>query len=441
MIQISDHFGYKRIIRFTLPTIGMMVFTSLYTIVDGLFVSNYVGKTAFAAVNLIFPYAILFAVLGFVTGSGGSALAAKTLGEGNKKLANSYFSLLTYISIAMGVVCGLAGQIFLRPVAVFLGAEGEMLDLCIKYGRIILLGIPMLTLQYHFPPFMIAAEKPGLNLKATIAAGLMNVLLDALMVGVLGWDVSGAAWATIISATVGCLIPLIWFSCSDKGLLYLGRTKWDGKAVGLSFLNGLSEFISNVAINLVAILYNWQLLRMVGENGVAAYGVVLYVAFVFQSIYYGLDFGISPVVSYHYGAGNKSELKSLFRKCLTVLSVTAVVLTGTSLLLSGQLAGIFVGYDQELMSMTKRAFSLFAISFLVCFVNLFASSWFTALNNGLVSGTIAFSRMFLFQVLAVLILPEFLGIDGIWLAMPVAEIFTLAVSLGFSFALRKRYSF
>lgn len=441
-IHLGDHFDYGRLLRFTAPSIAMMVFTSIYGVVDGFFVSNWTGKTPFAAVNIIWPYVMLFAIVGFMFGTGGSALVAKTFGEGKHHRANCYFSLLTYLSIAVGVVLGALGLAFLRPVSSLLGAGGELLEHCVRYGRILLLGTPLAVMQYLFQPFMIAAERPRLNLRVTLAAGLTNMVLDALFIAFFGWGLEGAAAATVVGQAVGAIVPLVYFSRPDNpSILRLGRTLWDGWAVRKSCFNGMSEFMTNLAITFVSMLYNWRLLKMTGEDGVAAYGVIMYVSFVFVAIYIGYSMGVSPVVSFHFGAGNREELRGIRVKSVNLLMFFAVLLTLGGVLLAGPIADIFVSYDQELRQVTRRALMIYSSSFLIAPLNIFASAFFTALNNGAVSAVIATSRLLVFQCLSVLILPLLAGLDGIWLAMTVSELLSLGVSLCFFFRCRSRYGY
>lgn len=441
-IHLSDHFGYGKLLRFTAPSIAMMVFTSVYGVVDGFFVSNWTGKIPFAAVNIIWPYVMLFAVVGFMFGAGGSALVAKTFGEGKHHRANFYFSLLTYLTISAGVLLGIVGLVFLRPVASFLGAEGELLELCVRYGRILLAGTPLAVMQFLFQPFMIAAEKPRLNLRVTVAAGVTNMILDALFIAAFGWGLEGAAAATVAGQAVGAIVPLVYFSRPDNpSILRLGRTHWDGRAVRQSCFNGLSEFVTNMALSLVSMLYNWQLLRIAGEDGVAAYGVIMYVAFVFVAIYLGYSMGVSPVVSFHFGAGNRTELRGLRVKSVNILMAFAIALTASGVLLAGPIASVFVGYDEALWTMTRRALIIYSTSFLIAPLNIFASAFFTALNNGIVSAVIATSRLIVFQCIAVVVLPLAFGLDGIWLAMTVSEVISFGVAICFFFSCRHRYGY
>lgn len=440
-IQLSDHFGYHKLLRFTFSSIVMMIFTSIYGVVDGFFVSNFVGKTPFAAVNFIMPVLMILGCLGFMFGTGGGAWIAKTLGEGDEEKANRMFSMIVYISVACGVVLMAIGLIFLRPIAVLLGAQGELLENCVIYGRIILLAIPAYILQYEFQCLFATAQKPQLGLGITVAAGLTNIVLDALLVAVFQFGLEGAAAATALSQCVGGIIPLIYFARPNSSLLRLGRTRFDGNAFLKICTNGSSELMSNISMSLVSMLYNVQLIRYAGEDGVAAYGVLMYVNMIFLAAFIGYSVGASPIVSYHYGAGNHDELKGLLRKSLVVISVFSVMMFAAAELLAEPIAKIFVGYDQDLLSMTQRGFIIYSFSFLFAGLAIFSSSFFTALNDGLISALISFLRTLLFQASAVLILPLFFGIDGIWMSMIVAELAAALVGVLFIIGKRKRYHY
>ncbi len=438
-IQLSDHFNYSKLIRFTLPSIASMIFVSIYGVVDGIFVSNFVGKTPFAAINLIYPAMMLVMAFAFMIGSGGSALISKTMGEGKREKANSIFSMLMYISMAFGVVISVLGFIFIENISLLMGATEEMLPHCVLYGRILLPSMVFLILQCEFQTFLIAAEKPNLSLIMTVGAGCTNIILDAVLV--IPFGLAGAAVATATSQIVGTLIPLIYFTCSKKAILKLGRFKFDGRALWLSCSNGASEMMTNLSMSLVNILYNYQLLKLAGENGVAVYGIIMYINFIFIGVFVGYCSGSAPIVSFHYGAENHAELKNLLKKSLILLSVTAVVLTGLAELLSGVLSGIFVSYDAELMALTKRAFMLYSISFAVMWINIFGSAFFTALNNGLISAVISFLRTLVFQVAAIYLLPLVLGIDGIWLAVVAAELGCIVLTVIFLITQKKKYNY
>ena len=428
-IQLSEHFNYSKLIRFTVPSMIMMVFTSIYGVVDGIFVSNFVGKTAFAAVNLIMPFLMLFGAIGFMIGTGGSALVAKTMGEGDRKKANRLFSMLIYLSILFGVALTVLGILFLEPIARLLGAEGQMLEDCVVYGRIILIALTAFMLQNEFQSFLIAAEKPTMGLAVTVAAGVINMVLDALFVGILKWGLIGAALATAISQAVGGFVPLLYFAFPNKSLFRLTGFFFDGRALLKACTNGSSEMMTNFSLSLVNMLYNFRLMEYAGEDGIAAYGVILYVGFVFLSIFIGYSIGVAPVVGFHFGAGNHGELKSLFRKSLVLLAFCSTAMTVSSVLLAEPLARIFAGYDEGLLEMTIRGLRFYSISFLAMGVNIFASAFFTALNDGLVSATLSFLRLFLFQVGSVLALPLILDLDGVWLAVVMAEFLALGVSI------------
>ena len=441
-IHLSDHFSCGRLLRYTLPSIVMMIFTSIYSVVDGFFVSNFAGKAAFTAVNFIMPVLMIFGCVGFMFGTGGGALIAMTMGMGDKKRANEQFSMLIYVSVAIGVLLAVFGFLFLPQIAAALGAEGELLDNSVLYGRIITLAVPAFILQYEFQCLFATAEKPRLGLIVTVAAGLTNMVLDGVMVGVFGWGLVGAAVATAISQCVGGVIPLVYFADkNNSSRLHLVRARVRLDDLGKVCLNGSSELMSNIAMSLVSMLYNAQLLRYVGQDGVAAYGVLMYVSMIFQAVFIGYAVGGAPVVSYHYGAGTKGELHSLLMKSLRIIAVTAVAMFSAAELLADPLARIFVGYDAELLEMTRHAFLLYSFSFLLSGFSIYGSSFFTALNNGLISALISFLRTLLFQCAAVWVLPKLLGVNGIWISIPLAELMALAVTGYFLIAKREQYHY
>ena len=440
-IQLSDHFTYKRLLRFTLPSIVMMVFTSTYGMVDGYFVSNFVGKTPFAAVNFIYPFIGMLSGVGFMFGTGGSALVAKTLGEGDHEKANRFFSLFIYVTFGIGTVIAILGMAVMRPVAVFMGAEGELLENCVVYGRIIAAVQPAFMLQMAFQSFMITAEKPNLGLAVTVGSGVTNMVLDFLLVGVLRGGLVAAAAATSASQVVGGLFPVFYFLRPNSSLLHLGKTRWDGMALLRGCTNGFSELLTNISMSLVSAIYNVQLIRYAGENGVAAYGVLMYVSFIFVAIFIGYSVGTAPVIGFHYGAQNHDELKSLLKKSTVLISVTSVAMLVFGQLLARPLSQIFVGYDSDLMALTLRGFFIFAFSFLFSGGCIFGSSFFTALNDGLTSAAISFLRTVVFQIAAVLLLPLIFGIDGVWFSLVVAEAAALVIAVGFILLKRKKYQY
>ena len=440
-IRLSDHFTCRRLLRFTLPSVLMMIFTSVYSIVDGFFVSNFVGKTPFAAVNFIMPFLILLGALGFMFGTGGSALIAITLGEGDKARAQRLFSLFVYVTAACGVVLAALGIALLRPIAAWLGAEGPLLEQCVLYGRIILIALPAYMLQYEFQSFFVAAEKPQLGLAFTVASGLTNIVLDMLFVGVWRGGLAGAAAATAISQAVGGLGPLVYFARPNGSLMRLTSARLDMRALGKACVNGSSELMSNVSASMVGMLYNAQLMRFAGEDGVAAYGVLMYVNMIFMAAFIGYSVGAAPIVGYHYGAGNRQELKSLLRKSLGIVILCSLAMCALAEGTGGFLAALFVGYDPELLALTRRGFLIYSFSFLFAGIPIYGSSFFTALNNGGVSAFIAFLRTCLFQVAAVLILPVFWGIDGVWLSIVAAELLAMGVTVLCLGKYRARYQY
>lgn len=440
-IQLSDHFGYKRLIRFTVPSVLMMIVTSIYGVVDGYFISNFVGKTPFAAVNFIMPFLMIVGVLGFMFGAGGSALIAKTMGEGKKEKANEIFSLLTYATLVSGTVIAVLGILFIRPIATFLGAEGEMLEYAVAYGTINMAGLPLLMVQFAFSSFVVTAEKPKFGLVVTIVCGVTNVVGDALFMAVFKWDVVGAALATTLSQIVGGVVFLVYFARENPSILKLGKTKWDGKAILRTCTNGSSELMSSISGSVVGMLYNAQLLKYAGENGVAAYGAIMYVNFIFVALFIGYSTGVAPVISFHYGADNKGELKGLRRKSRAIILVASVAMLILAELLAVPLAKTFVGYDAELFRMTVRAFRIYAFSFLFAGTAIFGSSFFTALNDGLTSAIISFMRTLVFQIAAVMLMPLVWGIDGIWYSVVTAELLAVLVTMVFLTAKRKKYGY
>lgn len=440
-IQLSDHFTYPRLLRFVFPSIVMMVFTSIYGVVDGLFVSNFVGKAAFASVNLITPFLMLLGGVGFMLGTGGSALVAKTLGERRPEQANRYFTMVLMVTLIAGAVLSVLGVLVMRPVALFLGAGENMVEDCVLYGRITLMFAWSFMLQNLFQSFLVTAEKPKLGLAVTVAAGVTNMVLDAVMVGALRWGVAGAAIATGLSQCVGGVLPLVYFLRPNSSLLRLTRTRIEGRPILWTCSNGISEMVSNVTASVVGMLYNFQLLKYAGQDGVAAYGVLMYVQFIFAAVFIGYAIGCAPIVGYHFGAANYSELRSLRQKSLRLMAGSGCGMVVVTQLLASPLGRIFVGYDAGLFDMTVRAFRICSVGFLFAGINIFSSSFFTALSNGGVSAAISFLRTFVFKLSAVLILPLILKLDGVWFSDVTAEALACVVSVVFLVVMRKKYNY
>ena len=442
-IQLSDHFSYKKLIKFTLPSIAMMIFTSIYGVVDGFFVSNFAGKTPFAAVNLILPFLMIVATVGMMFGTGGTAIVAKTFGEGKREKANALFSLFVYTAFGLGVVFAVLGILFIRPIAAKLGAEGALLENCVVYARIILAVLPFYVLQLLFQSFFVTAEKPHLGLAVTISAGIANMVLDAVLVILLPMEykLAGAAVATAMSQVIGGCFPLFYFFRKNTSILRLGKTTWQRKAIVKACTNGSSEFMSNVSMSLVGILYNLQLLEYAGENGVAAYGVMMYVSMIFSAAFFGYSIGTAPIVGYHDGARNYMELKGLLRKSLWMIGFFGLGMIISAELLAVPLSDLFVGYDPELMELTVSGFRIFALSFGFMGFAIFASGFFTALNDGVTSAIISFLRTLLFQSAAVLLLPRLWGINGVWISIVVAEFMAVVLGMAFLIAKQKIYHY
>lgn len=442
IIQLSDHFTFGRLLRFCLPSIGMMVFTSIYGVVDGFFVSNFVGKTAFASINLVMPFLMILGGVGFMIGTGGSALVAKHLGEKNEDLARRVFSMMIYLTLILGVTVSVLGFVFADKVAVLLGAEADMLDSCVLYARTCLVFNTMFMLQNVFQSFLVTAERPKLGLVVIVAAGLTNMALDALFIAGFQWGVVGAACATGLSQTVGGLLPLIFFLKKNNGsTLRLVRTRLELRPILKACANGSSELMTNISSSVVSMLYNFQLLELAGQDGVSAYGVLMYVQFIFAAVYIGYSIGTAPITGYNYGAQNRGELNNILKKSVRTMLITGAVMVGLAQVLAAPLAHIFVGYDEGLFEMTRHAFRLFSFAFLLSGFNIWCSSFFTALNNGAVSAAVSFLRTLVFQLAAVLILPAVWGLDGVWLSVVFAEVCAFIISIIFLFAKRKKYGY
>ena len=440
-IQLSDHFTRKRLLRFSLPSIVMMVFTSIYGVVDGYFVSNYTGKTPFAAVNLIMPFLMILGGVGFMFGTGGGALIAKTMGEGKAEKADKLFSMTVYASILCGLVLTAVGLLFLRPFARLMGAEGELLENSLLYGTINLIALPFYILQYEFQCLFATAEKPKLGLYVTVASGVANMVLDWLLVAVLPFGLAGAAAATAASQFIGGVFPLVYFARKNSSRLHLTRCRLELRPLGRICANGSSELMSDISMSLVSMLYNVQLMQYAGEDGIAAYGVLMYVSMIFQAIFIGYSVGTAPIVSYHYGAQNREELKSLLRKAIFIVAIAALCMFAAGELLAAPLSRLFVAYDEELLQMTTHAFAIFSFSFLFSGFAINGSSFFTALNDGLTSALISFLRTLVFQVAAVLLFPLLWGLDGIWFSIVAAEIMAVLATIFFLLKKQKKYGY
>lgn len=440
-ISLSDGFSYKRLIKFAWPSILMMIFTSIYGVVDGFFISNYVGKDAFTAVNIIFPALMILGVLGFMMGSGGSALVGKTLGEGNKKRANELFSLIVYFSIASGIIISIISNIYLKDIAIMLGAKDDLIEYCLTYGRIYLYGLPLLNLQYMFQALCVTSERPKVGLYATLSSGIGNIAFDYLLVGVFNMGIVGAGIATVSSMVFGGLIPLVYFIKPNDSLLKIGKCKFEIKPILKVCGNGASEFVSNVSSSFVSVLYNLQLMKYIGNDGVAAYGVLMYVCFIFLSTFVGFQVGTAPIVSYNYGARNTKELKSILRKSYKILLVFGILMLIAGELLARPLSLIFVGYDLGLLEITVNAFRIYSFVFLFAFIPIYGSGFFTALNDGKTSALISFIRTILFQILAIEFMPLIFGVNGIWYSIVVAEVASSLLTIYFLIKNQKKYDY
>lgn len=440
-LEFSGNFKVRRLFKYALPSIIMMVFTSIYGVVDGFFVSNFAGKTPFAAVNLIMPFLMILGCVGFMFGTGGSALIAKTLGQGDHKKANEIFSFIIAACFVSGLVLAAIGYVTLPTVAKLMKAEGELYTDALLYARIILAALPFYVLQYEFQCLFACAGKPKLGLYVTVAAGVTNMILDALFCAVFSWGVAGAAAATAVSQLIGGIVPVIYFARKNTSLLGFCRFKFDGKVLLKTCTNGSSELMSNISMSIVSMLYNLQLMKYLGENGVAAYGVLMYVSLIFQAVFIGYSVGTAPIVGYKFGEDDRAELHSLLKKSVCVIAVFAAFMFAAGELLAKPLSAVFVGYDKELMEITIHAFRVFSFSFLFSGFAIYGSAFFTALNDGLTSALISFLRTLVFQIAAVLLFPLVLDVDGIWLSIVAAEVMAVIVTALFLAGKRKKYGY
>ena len=440
--QLSDHFTYGKLLRFTLPSIVMMVFTSIYSVVDGFFISNFAGKTAFAALNLIWPFLMILGGMGFMIGTGGTALVSRYLGAGQKERARRYFSMLVEFTAVLGLILTAIGLIFMEPIARFLGATEEMIPDCVLYGRIVIAFNVAFMFQNVFQSFLVAAEKPRLGLVATVSAGVTNMVLDALLVGVFRWGLAGAALATGLSQTVGAVIPMVFFLDRENGsALHFSFTPMEAHPLLQACGNGASELMSNISGSIAAMVYNFQLLKFLGEDGVSAYGVIMYVGFIFVAIFVGYSIGSAPIISFHFGAENREELKNMFRKSYLLMAVWGIAMALAAYLLAGPLAKLFVGYDRQLCELTVHAMRLHCLAFLFTGANIFTSSLFTALNDGTVSAAVSFARSMVLQIATVLLLPGLMGPDGLWLAALATDTCALVIDICVLGGNRKKYGY
>ena len=440
-IQLSEHFTYSKLLRFTFPSIIMMILTSIYSVIDGLFVSNFAGKTALAAINIIYPFIMAVGALGFMMGTGGSALVGRLLGEGEKEKANKTVSLIVSTTAIAGILLSALAFLLVPTVSRLFGASGQLLDYCILYGRICFLSMPCFMLQNVFQCFFITAEKPRLGLDVVLSAGITNMVLDFLFVAVFGLGLKGAAIATVCGEIIGGLVPILYFAGRNHSLLRLGRTSFDAGSILKTCTNGSSELMTELSSSVVTVLYNTQLMKIAGENGVAAYSTIMYVTFIVGALFLGYSLGSAPIISFHYGAGNHDELKNMRKKSLRLIAVWGIGMTIISHIFALPFARFFVGYDSELLAMTIHGFRIYAFVYLLNGFNIFGSSFFTALNNGMVSATISFLRTLVFEVICILLLPVFFGIDGIWSAVLVAEALALCVTNFFLITKRSRYHY
>ncbi len=440
-IQLSDHFTYKKLLRFVMSPVLMMAFLSIYGVIDGLFISNFVGEASFAAVNLIYPVIMILGSVGFMLGTGGTAIVSRLLGEGDRVRANKYFSLFICATAVSGVIFAVVGEALMAYIPTWLKATEELYDDCRLYGRILLAAMPFFMLQNVFQAFFTTAEKPMLGFIVTAAAGCSNIVLDGVLVGACGTGVAGAAIATCASQVVGAVLPIFYFAFKNSSLLRLGRPQFKFKVLLNACANGSSEFVNNVSSSVVSMVFNYQLLKLVGKNGVAAYGVLMYVNFIFIAVFIGYAIGTAPIIGYNHGAGNKEELKNIFKKSMVIMSVLGVIMTALALGLARPIAMLFVRNNPELLEMTVNAFYICSFLFMFAGISIYSSSMFTAFGNGFISAIISFMRTIVYQISAVLVLPIFLGLTGVWLSTIISDVLAMLTAIIFIILKRKKYGY
>lgn len=440
-IKLSDHFTYSRLLRYALPSVIMMIFTSIYSVVDGLFVSNLVGSNALSSINIVMPMVIVVGAFGFMLGTGGGAVVAVKIGQGKPKTANEYFSMIITVIAAIGIVLSALCIVFIKPICRLLGASDILIDGCVTYGTILLIGSAAFMLQTTFQTFFVVAEKPNLGLLLTVLPGAANMALDYVFVYVLRGGIAGAAWATVIGYFIGAFVPLIYFLLPNKSLLRLTKFKFNMRVLLNSGINGSSEMMSQISMSIITFLYNWQMLHLLGEDGVAAITVIMYVNFIFVAAFIGYSMGTAPIVGYNYGAGNHKELKGVFRKSMIIISVCSVAMTVSAVAASDFLTQIFLSSNPELMQLTSHGFKLYSLSFLIAGFNIYGSSFFTALCNGKLSALISFLRSLVLQGIMIIVLPKIFKLNGVWLAVVAAELLTIIVTIICFVTNRKRYHY
>ena len=440
-VDMSAHFTTLQLLKYAAPSMAMMVFTSIYGVVDGFFVSNFAGSTAFAAVNFIMPFIMILCSVGFMVGTGGSALIASAAGEGDVPRANSYFCKLVTFTFMVGIVVAVFGFFFARPLAQLMGATGIMLDLSEIYARISMISLPFYMLQCLFQAFFNTAGKPKVGFVVTLCAGCTNIVLDIVFVGILGFGVEGAAAATVCSEFIGGGVSLIYFTRKNPTPYTYRPVLPNPRLIGRTCINGSSEMVANIAMSLVGMVYNIQLLRLLGENGVSAYGVIMYVSLLFSAIFIGYEIACSPLMSFQNGAGNTCEKRSLFKKSMLIISVASVILFVIGESCAYPIAYIFTGYNQDLCDLTVMAFRMYACSFLFMGIAMYGSAFFTSLENGLISAIISFVRTLVCELGAVIILPYLFGAQAIWLSFVVAEIVAALLSGLLIVAFSRKYGF
>lgn len=438
---IAQEFNLISLLRFVAPTVVMLVFMSLYQMVDAVFVSKFVGENALSALNIVYPFPSIVIAVSIMLATGGSAIIARNMGEGKEKEAKENFSFIVLVGAVIGVAIATAGILFIEPLIYMLGATPSLYDYCYEYLFILVLSVPLSVFQMLFQSFFVTAGKPHLGLTLTVLGGVSNIVLDYVFIVLCGFGVSGAALATSIGYSIPGLFGLIYFAVSRKGTLYFVKPVFRWGVLFKCCINGSSEMVNNLAVAVTTFLFNVLMLKYEGEAGVAAITIVLYAQFLMTSAFMGFSSGIAPVVSFNYGSGNVRQLKKIFKISVWVIAVVSAAVFVIAETCSDVVIMVFTPAGSEVFGLTKYGFAIFSFSFLCTGMNIFASALFTAFSNGKISAILSFLRTFVFLTACLLFLPLFWGVDGIWLAVPVAEVMALFVSVYYLVRFKKVYQY
>ncbi len=438
---ISQKFTLTSLLKFALPTTIMMVVLSIYTLVDGVFVSNFVGELAFSAINIIFPFISLIFALGIMAATGGNALVANNLGQGDDEKARENFTLIVIFATGLGLLLMMVGIVFNKEIARLLGATPLIEEYARDYLSTLAPFIPLAIWMGFSQILFVTIGKPTLGLIATLVGGITNIIFDYLFIVVMNMGIKGAALGTGLGYSLPGLFFIYYFLFHRKNSLYFVKPRWRARVLLKTFTNGSSEFVANLATSITTFMFNLIILDLAGEQGVAAIGIILYAQFLLMSAFLGYAQGVAPIFSYAYGARDHLQLKKVFSISIRVIILFSLAIASFSYFASSSIVGIFVERQSQVFSLAKNGFSVFSLSFLFMGVNIFSSSLFTAFSNGKISASISFLRTLVFILGYLLFLPRFLGLPGVWLAIPLAEFTTMFFSISYLTIQRKKYHY